>query len=75
MPRLIWTPRALGDVARLHTFLVDKDRRAAARAVRAIRQGVRLLARHPEIGRPVEGMDPRFREWMILFGASGYLVL
>jgi plasmid stabilization system protein ParE len=75
MPRLIWTPRALGDVARLHDFLAAKDRNAAKRAVRAIRQGVKVLARHPQIGRPAAEMEPAFREWVIAFGASGYVVL
>jgi plasmid stabilization system protein ParE len=75
MPRLIWTPEALADVARLHDFLVGKDRDAAKRAVRAIRQGVSVLARHPEIGQPVAEMEPQFREWVIAFGTSGYTVL
>lgn len=75
MPHLIWTPSALRDVARLHDFLVDKDRGAASRAARAIRQGVAVLARHPEIGRPMADMGPEFREWLIPFGAGGYLVL
>jgi plasmid stabilization system protein ParE len=75
MPRLIWTPRALSDVARLHDFLAAKDRNAARRAVRAIRQGVKVLARHPQIGRPAAEMEPAFRDWMIAFGASGYVVL
>jgi plasmid stabilization system protein ParE len=75
MPRLIWTPRALGDVARLHDFLAAKDRNAARRAVRAIRQGVKVLARYPEMGRPAAEMEPAFREWVIAFGASGYVVL
>lgn len=75
MPRLIWTPQALGDIARLHEFLAGKDQDAARRAVRAIREGVKALARHPGIGRPAAEMDPAFREWPITFGASGYVVL
>ena len=75
MPRLIWTPAALRDVARLHGFLAPKSRAAAGRAVRAIRQGVRALGTHPEIGRPVEDLLTDFREWVIHFGDSGYIVL
>lgn len=75
MPRLIWTPPALRDLARLHAFLAPKNRSAARRAVRAIRQGVKLLATHPEIGRPVEEMPPEFREWFVRFGDSGYVTL
>jgi plasmid stabilization system protein ParE len=75
VPHVIWTPRSLDDVARLHGFLAPKNREAARRAVRAIRQGVKALATHPEIGRPVDEMPPEFREWLIPFGAGGYLVL
>lgn len=75
MTRLVWTPRALADLDRLHRFLAERDRDAARRAVRAIREGVRLIAAHPEAGRPAEGMDPEFRERWIAFGRGGYLVL
>jgi plasmid stabilization system protein ParE len=43
--------------------------------VRAIRQGVKTLAIHPEIGRPVDEMPPEFRERFVPFGQSGYLAL
>ena len=72
---MIWTPAALRDVARLHGFLAPKNRDAARRAIRAIRQGVKLLTAHPEIGRPVEAMATEFREWVIQFGDGGYVVL
>ncbi len=62
-------------MARLHGFLAPKNRDAARRAIRAIRQGVKALATHPEIGRPVEEMPPEFREWIIPFGDSGYVAL
>jgi plasmid stabilization system protein ParE len=55
--------------------LAPKSGVAARRAVRAIRQGVKQLARHPEIGRPVEDMPAEFREWFIKFGDSGYVAL
>ena len=75
MARVIWTPHALRDVARLYGFLAAKNRAAARRAAGAIRRGAKALARHPEIGRPVEEMPPEFREWFIPFGAGGYVVL
>jgi len=75
MPRLIWSRRALGDVARLHAFLRPKSPDAAKRAIGAIRKGVRILARHPEVGRPVERLPAEFREWPIEFGDGGYLAL
>jgi plasmid stabilization system protein ParE len=75
MPRVIWTPRALQDVARLHRFLAPKNRAAARRAVRAIREGVKVLGSSPEIGRPAAEMPPGFRERVIQFGDSAYVAL
>lgn len=75
MPQLRWSPPALADVQRLYRFLAEKNALAARKAVSAIRTGVNILARQPEAGRPVEDMDPEFREWMIDFGSSGYVVL
>ena len=73
MPRLIWSPPALQDVARLHAFLNPKNREAASRTVRAIRESVKILATRPEIGRPVDNMEPEFRDWLIEFGDGGYI--
>jgi plasmid stabilization system protein ParE len=63
------------DVDRLHAFLVPKSRDAAQRAVKAIRQGVKALARHPQSGRPVEELPPEFREGLIEFGQGAYVAL
>ena len=73
MPRLIWTPSALLDVQRLYRFLVVKNPDAATRAVKAIRQGVKVLEQQPKVGRPVEDMDNEYRDWIIDFGDSGYV--
>lgn len=75
MPRLVWTPPALRDIQRLRNFLHEKSPEAASRAVAAIRQGVKVLAKQPGIGRPCEELPTEYREWMIDFGDSGYLVL
>jgi plasmid stabilization system protein ParE len=75
VPRLIWTPPALDDVQRLYRFLTPKDEAAARRAIEAIRTGVKILSHQPEAGRPIEDMDPEFREWLIDFGSSGYIAL
>jgi plasmid stabilization system protein ParE len=75
MPRLRWSQPALRDVARLHAFLAPKSRDAAKRAVKAIRQGVKALGKHPEVGRPVEELPPEFREWVIDFGQGAYVAL
>lgn len=73
MPRLIWSPSALLDVQRLYRFLAPPNPDAAKRAVKAIRQGVKVLEQQPEVGRPVEDMDDAFRDWIIDFGDSGYV--
>jgi plasmid stabilization system protein ParE len=75
MPRLNWSPQALLDVQRLYRFLASKDINAAKRAANAIRQGVKVLGQQPGIGRPIEDMDPEYREWLIDFGDSGYVAM
>lgn len=75
MPQLIWSPEALQGVRRCHRFLAEKNPDAASRAVRAIREGMQIVASHPGVGRPADKMDPAFREWLIPFGESGYAVL
>lgn len=60
---------------RLYRFLATRDQGAAQRAVKAIRAGVKILAAHPEAGRPVESMEPEYREWLMDFGGSGYVAL
>ena len=75
MPRLIWSPAALSDVQRLHQFLATRNAAAAKRTVQAIREGVKVIAQQPGIGRPVDDMEPEFREWLIDFGEAGYVTL
>lgn len=75
MSRLIWTPNALADVQRLYRWLLPQDAEAATRAFATIRVGVSILAASPRIGRPVEDMDPDYREKLIDFGSSDYVAL
>lgn len=75
MPRVIWSPDALADVQRVYRFLASKNSLAAKEAVKAIRQSVTILVQHPEVGRPIEEMEPEYREWPIAFGSSGYIIL
>lgn len=75
MPRLIWSPPALLDVQRLYQFLAEKNIDAAKRAVHTIREGIKILAKQAEVGRPAEDMEPEYREWPINFGDSGYIAL
>jgi len=74
MSRLIWSPPALLDVQRLYRFLAAKSLDAAKRAVKAIRQGVKVLGQQPGVGRLADDMSEEFREWIIDFGDSGYVV-
>ncbi|MDP3651990.1 MAG: type II toxin-antitoxin system RelE/ParE family toxin [Rhodoferax sp.] len=73
MSRLIWSRQALLDVQRLYRFLAVKNMDAAKRAIKTVRQGVKVLGAQPGIGRPIEDMSDEFREWMIDFGDSGYV--
>jgi plasmid stabilization system protein ParE len=75
MPRLIWSPHGLRDVQRLYGFLAEKTIEAAKRAVKSVRDGVKVIAQQPGIGRPAEDMEPECREWLIDFGDSGYVVM
>ena len=43
--------------------------------IKAIRESIKVLAHQPGIGRPVEDMEPEYREWIIDFGDSGYMAL
>jgi plasmid stabilization system protein ParE len=60
---------------RLYRFIAEKNPDAARRAASAIRDGMQIVADHPDVGRPVDDMDPEFQEWPISFGASGYVAL
>lgn len=80
MPRVsgvsvIWSPQALSDLNRHRKFLASKDAKTATQAIKAIRAGLKPMVHSPGIGRPVGGMAPEFREWLISFGHSGYIVL
>ncbi|MDO8958449.1 MAG: type II toxin-antitoxin system RelE/ParE family toxin [Rhodocyclaceae bacterium] len=74
MPRLIWSEPALANVQRLYRFLAEKNPAAAKRAVKALREGVTILALHPQVGRVAEDMDEAFRDWPVDSGDSGYVV-
>lgn len=71
----MWSPEALRDVQRLYRFLAVHNLDAAKRAVKAIRQEVKVLEHQPAIGRPMQDMDPEYREWLIHFADSGYVAL
>lgn len=71
---IVWTQQSAQDISRLHRFLAIKDQDSAKRALVAIRSGVKVLLLQPGMGRPSHDMDAVFREWVIDFGNSGYIV-
>lgn len=70
MATLRLSPAALDDLERLAQFLRDSDPGAAAQTTAVILDGLRVLATHPLIGRPIE---VNRRELVIYRGRSGYL--
>ena len=74
MPQVTFAPAAIRDLQRLRDFLRPKSADAARRAGEAIRQGVTILGAHPRLGRMVDDLPEEFREWLIDFGDSGYVV-
>lgn len=72
MAEIVYSPNAIANLERAFEYLADKDPRAAPAAALAIRTAVEVLARHPLIGRPVEG---ELRELVISFGRTGYVAL
>ena len=57
------------------SFSGSKECSGRIHAVKIIRLSMNILAQHPEVGRPVEEMEPEYREWPISFGSSGYIAL
>jgi plasmid stabilization system protein ParE len=72
--RLVWSPAAFADLARLKAFIHDKNPDAARRAIKTIRDSVVLLRSNPQAGRPVLELDSVFRERLVAFGAGVYVV-
>jgi len=74
MPQVIFSPAAIRDLERLRDFLRPKNPSAAKRASETILKAVRALGMHPHMGRLVEDLPQQYREWLIEFGDSGYVV-
>lgn len=72
MAKVVVEASAFDDLNRLFEFLAARDAAAAVRAIETIQDGLMLLERHPEVGRPsTEGL----RELIISYGATGYVAL
>ncbi len=74
MPQVIFAPAAVRDMVRLRDFLRAKSPGAEQRAGEAIRQGLHALGVHARMGRLIEELPEHYREWLIDFGDSGYVV-
>ena len=70
--QIVYTRIGLANLERLYRFLAEKNPDAATRAIRTIRDKIKVLARHPRLGR-VDFEQPDYRELLIPFGNSGYV--
>ena len=69
---ILLSSEARSDVMRLRNFLEAKNPRAAIRATQTIWAALQRLEQFPESGRVTD--DPRIRQLVVPFGASGYVV-
>jgi len=74
MPHVIISANAANNINHLYGFITSKNPSAVARAAQSILKIVKLLEQHPNLGRPLEGMDGKIREVSIPFGRSGYVI-
>lgn len=75
MTDLEWSRHALADLARLDAFLRAKNPRAADDAIDLLLAAAHELITFPALGRPFEGPDDSYRELVVRFSNSGYLIL
>jgi plasmid stabilization system protein ParE len=76
--RVRFTEEAENDLVRLYEFVLardDGDFTLAARALQAIRDGIRSLELTPFSFRKATPGNPFLREIIVPFGASGYVAL
>jgi plasmid stabilization system protein ParE len=70
-----YNAKARADLNRLYDFLLDRDVKAAERALNAIVSGVASLVDFPNTGRKIEHDGEQLRELPITFGRAGYVAL
>jgi plasmid stabilization system protein ParE len=75
MSRLKWRDKALKDIQRLYRFIAIENQAAAERAIKTIQASIQILKTHPHAGRPAEEIGDGYRQWTVLYGNSGYIVL
>lgn len=72
MAKISYSGQALADLERISDFLSESDFGAQLEALELIDEAVRVLFRHPLIGRQVES---GLRELVISQGRTGYVAL
>ncbi len=72
MTVLIFSAGAANDLERLTDFLLERHPEESERTIEVILDGLEILKRHPNIGRPV---SQGLRELVISRGRSGYVAL
>ena len=72
MAQVVYAQGALRDLERLMDFLLETHAKLAAQTAPLIVDAIRVLERHPLIGRPVE---EGLRELLISRGRTGYVAL
>ena len=70
---IVFAEEALADLERIFELNFARDPTTALEHIRRIREGVSILANHPEIGLVVAGSSQR--ELVISYAASGYIAL
>lgn len=70
--KIVVSEVALADLDRLQAFLADKNDKAAKRAKGKLIDAIDSLSTFPERGRPLA--DGSFRELMVPFGKSSYVI-
>jgi plasmid stabilization system protein ParE len=73
MPAVIWSKAALADLDRQYQFLKSQNPEAAVRALQAIVEAGKNLARTPQRGAPITSA-PGLRKLRVQFGKSGYIL-
>lgn len=71
--KLRYLNAALDDLERLHAFLAEKNPKAAAAAIKKIRDAAQSLSEFsPDRGTPIGRHG--FRQWFVQFGRSSYVI-
>ena len=73
--RVRFTPEAEDDLLRLYEFLLERNLRAADRALKAIEKAIELLRFSPLSCRKAIRDRPFLRELIIPYGKAGYVAL